>query len=284
MGFSCISGANEALLYDRLNNEDLYGQVLGKSYLFSLVGTTLAGILGPYLFSQYFRFPYLFSTIPFFLAGLIILFFYESEVKGKFTIRHHLRQMRDASKVTYGNRFIRWAGFVLALVFAVSYTMSNAFQPYLQNIGFNVKTFSIILPAMFLFQGLGGFVSRKFYNYLGENKLFVLSLLLLALSIGLMGIFAVKITVLALFAYTFIQGVAAPLVSTYSNRYIASHQRATVLSVQSMGSTVAAALPLFLFGFLTDKFGLNKLLITLGIIILLASITLISTKPKEATT
>ena len=282
MGFSCISGANEALLYDRVNNEEIYGKVLGKSLLLGLVGTTLAGVLGPWLFSHNFRFPYFFSAIPFFLGGLIILFFYEAKIEGKFTIRQHLMQMWSASHTAFGNKFIRWAGLFLALIFAISYTMSNAYQPYLQNIGFNVKAFSVILPAMFLFGGFGSMASRKLYDYLGENKLFIVTLLLLALSLGLLGLFAVKFALIALFLYSFIQGIASPLISTYSNRYIASHERATVLSVQSMVSTVAASLPLFLFGFLTDKFGLNNLLITLGSIILIAGIALIITKPKAA--
>src|SRR3989344_728623 len=44
-GFSCISGAGEALLYDRLNDEKRYGKVLGTSMLLGLFGTILAGII-----------------------------------------------------------------------------------------------------------------------------------------------------------------------------------------------------------------------------------------------
>ena len=281
-GFSCISGASQALLYDRLNNEEQYGKVLGTSALIGLVGTILAGIVGPYLYDIHFRLPYFASAIPFLAAGIAILFFTEHKHEGKFTFAHHLAQMKQGGKAAFNNKFIRWSMFVLALTFAAMYTMSNAFQPYLQDIGFSVRAFSFILPVMFLFQGLGGFVSERLYKKLGENPLFWVTLTTLGMSIGFLGIVPLKASVAALVLYTFLQGVASPLLSVYANRHIASHQRATVMSVQSMISTIAAALPLFLFGFLTDRFGLNMLLVILGASILVIGIFLLIVKPRTA--
>ncbi len=284
LGFSCISGATEALLYDRIADEKTYGQVLGKSLLLGLCGTIFAGVVGPYLFDINFRYPYLASAIPFFLAGIAILFFYEPAKTYVYSFKNHLSQMKDAARTAATNKFIRWATCVMALTFAVSYTMSNAYQPYLQNIGFAVGVFSIILPIMFLFEGLGGFSSAKFYTKHGENKLFVMILMFLGASIGAMGLFPAKGALVLVFLYTFLQGVGRPLVSIYSNRYIESSQRATVVSVQSMISTIAAALPLFLFGFLTDKFGLNYLFMLLGALILVIGTVLLLVKPKPTLT
>jgi MFS family permease len=284
LGFSCISGATEALLYDRINDEATYGKVLGKSMLFGLSGTIFAGIIGPYLFNIYFRYPYFFSAIPFFLAGIAILFFYEAKNTNTYSLRNHLLQMKGAARTAFSNKFIRWATFVLALVFAINYTMSNAYQPYLTSIGFTVTAFSIILPIMFLSEGFGGFSSSRIFSRIGETKSFLSVLIFLGLSIGLLGLYPNKISLSLLFFYTFIQGVGRPLLSIYSNRYISSHERATVVSVQSMFATIAAALPLFLFGFLTDKFGLHNLYIILGILILVLGGLLLVVKPKNITT
>ncbi|MFI5206194.1 MAG: MFS transporter, partial [Candidatus Paceibacterales bacterium] len=59
LGFSLITGADEALLYDSLNNENAYSKAWGRASFYSLLGLALAGILGPFLFSKNFRFPYL---------------------------------------------------------------------------------------------------------------------------------------------------------------------------------------------------------------------------------
>ena len=61
-----------------------------------------------------------------------------------------------------------------------------------------------------------------------------------------------------LFLYSLLQGLLRPVISTYANRHIEESYRATVISVQSMIATIAAALLLFLFGFLTDSIGINN--------------------------
>ena len=171
--------------------------------------------------------------------------------------------------------------FVLALVFAAMYTMTNAFQPFLQDIGYQVGVFSIILPAMFILQGIGGLVAEKTYGRLGENVFFWIVLVLFGTSIALLGLVPVKPILISLFAYQFLLGVIGPINSVYANRHIASHERATVISVQSMISTIAASLPLFLFGFLSDKFGLSNLLIVFGAFLLVSGVSLMINKSKN---
>jgi MFS family permease len=282
LGFSCISGATEALLYDRLNDEQKFGAVLGKGILFGLSGTIFAGILGPVLFNINFRYPYLFSAIPFCLAGIAILFFYEAKNPNSYSLKHHLVQMKGAAKTVLTNKFVRWGAAVWALIFAVMYTMSNAYQPYLQSVGFTVSVFSIILPLMFLSEGFGGFSSSKILAKLEENKAFISVIIFLGVSVVLLGLYPSKISLSLIFLYTFMQGVGRPLISMYSNRFIASHERATVMSVQSMFATITAALPLFLFGFLTDKFGLHNLFILVGALILVLGTVLLVMKPKTS--
>lgn len=280
-GFSCISGANQALLYDRLNDEALYTKVLGRSVFVGLIGTVAAGIIGPQLFEINFRYPYLFSAIPFAISGIAILFFTEAkQPRHQFSIKQHMQKMLGGARTAFHNKYIRWSMGVLALVFATTYTMGNAYQPYLQNIGYAVGMFSFLLPAMFLFQGAGGFVSGKSYSWLGENKTFWSVLILFAASIALLGIFPFKLAIMFLFAYQLLLGLVGPILSTYANRHIASHERATVLSVQSMVSTIAAAIPLFMFGFFSDRFGLNSVVVAFGVFLLAGVMILMVFKPK----
>ena len=281
LGFSCISGADEALLYDRLGDDKEYAKILGKSHFFFLIATALAGIVGPLLFAKNFRYPYLFSALPFLLGGVAILFFSSDAIKGHFTLRDHLNQIKTGAKFALQNKFVLWAMGILALTFAIWYNLSNSYQPFLQNIGFTIKEFSFILPAIFIAEAGGGFFTGKLLVKLGETKIFVLGILLLAISIGLAGYFGVKLSLVFILSYSFLLGVLRTVISAYANRHIESSHRATVISVQSMVATVSAALTLFLFGFLTDRVGLGNLFMILGALALAIGAVLLFLKPKE---
>lgn len=283
LGFSLISGANEAVLYDRLNDEDLFAKTLGRSHFFWLFGTALAGVLGPYLFSLNFRYPYLVSAVPFALAGFSMMFFREpTAAKRGFSLKNHWQQIKTGTVLAFHNKYVLWSMAVLALCFAVAYSFSNSYQPYLQEIGFEVKYFSLILPVMFTIEALGGAFSGRVREFLREYRMFWLTLMGIGLNLGLLGLFGFKSSLIFLFVYTFSQGLVKPLISTYANRHIDSANRATVVSVQSMIGTVAAAAVLFSFGFLTDRIGVVKLTALMGGLVLLVAILLMFIKPKDS--
>lgn len=279
-GFSLLTGADEALLYDSLNSEEAYSKAWGRSSFYRLIGMALAGVLGPFLFAKNFRYPYLFSALPFFAAGVAILFFSERSKKEKLTIRHHLHQTYKGIKIAFTNKNVFWAIGFLSLVFGAMYTFINSYQPYLQQIGFSVKTFSVILPMMFVIQALAGPISGKIFSKNTENKIFTAGFLLTAASFVILGLFNNKLNLLTLLVYSFVLGLLQPVISTYTNRFVSANFRATVVSVQSMVATVAAALLLFLFGYLSDRLGLSRLLIMLGGITLVFGSVLLLIKPK----
>jgi MFS family permease len=283
-GFSCISGAGEALLYDRIGDEARYAPVLARSELLMLVGAIVAGVLGPWLFSIHFRYPDLSSAVPFLLSGAAIAGFHEPAGQRGFTLRNHIRQVRQGAEVAFRNRFVRWSGLLLALLFAGSYTMASAFQPYLQRVGFSVATFSLVLPVMALAEGLGDLSSPRAFKRMGEGRFVWLLVLVTGGTIALMGLVPVRISLAALLLFMFLQGLGKPFISVYSNRHIASHERATVLSVQSMIATAAASAPLFLFGILSDRVGVEVSLAVLGLGLLVLGALLGAARPDSRRT
>ena len=282
LGFSFISGADQALLYDRISDSKIYIQILGRSKFFFLSATALAGILGPFLFGINFRYPYLFSAIPFFGGGLAILFFQEAREKHVFTLRKHWEQIKEGVRFTKNNQYILWSMGLLALTFAVWYNLFNSYQPFLMDVGFTLRAFSFILPAIFLCEALGGMIAAKLLEFLGENKIFILGLLLFGAAVGAAGVFNNKLSLIFLLLYCVLLGILRTSLSGYANRHIESSHRATVVSVQSMAATLAAALSLFLFGFLTDRLGISQLFIVLGIVTLVCSFVLLLFRPRES--
>ncbi|TSC69061.1 MAG: major facilitator superfamily MFS1 [Parcubacteria group bacterium Gr01-1014_56] len=282
-GFSLISGSSEAMLYDTLHDEKLYHRVFGRAWSFSIIGMALSGVVGPLLFEQYFRLPYLLSAIPFAAALVAMLFFKESIIyKKRFSFNNHWHQMKEGTRLAFSNRFVLWSMAALSLVFAVGYTFTSAYQPYLIIVGFSVAQFSFILPIMFTMEAVGGGWSQKLTTFFGERAAFWFSFLLIGLSLLVLGVYASKTVASVLFLYSFLQGFLRPLVSTYANRYIDSNFRATIVSVQGMVSTITASAILFSFGFLTDRIGVVALTTLIGVMVLVAGIILLLLKPKNS--
>jgi MFS family permease len=177
---------------------------------------------------------------------------------------------------------VLWSTGALAMVFAVSYTFTSLYQPYLVQVGFTVAQFAYILPLMFVTEALGGTWSEKITSRLGERLAFWINILLLGASLLIMGILASKFVVPLLLAYGFVQGLLRPLLSTYANRHIEAAHRATIISVQVMMSTVVASALLFVFGFLTDRIGVIALTGLIGGLVLAAGIPLLLLRPKAA--
>jgi MFS family permease len=286
VGFSLISGSSEALLYDSLGNEKLFHRISGRALSFSIIGLALAGIVGPLLFARHFRLPYLSSALPFAAALLVMTFYREttSPARKRFSVANQIKQIREGASIALRNRFILWSTGAMALVFAMSYTFTSSYQPYLTEIGFRVEQFAFILPLMFLSEALGGAWSEKITARIGEGAAFWINILLLGVSLLALGILASKLLVPLLLVYGFLQGFLRPLVSTYANRYIDADHRATIISVQVMISTITASILLFSFGFLTDRIGVVALAGLIGALVLIAGIPLLMLRPQTAET
>ena len=283
LGFSLISGSSDALLYDSLKSEKLYHRTSGRALFFSTIGLACAGVTGPLLFAQHFRLPYLFSALPFAAALLVMIFYREPAVARElsFSLRNHLRQIRQGAEKAFGNRFVLWSTGALALVFTVSYTFASSYQPYLTEIGFDVRQFAFILPLLFVIEALGGAWSERITSRLGETVAFWGSFLLIGISLLSLGLLASRSVLPIMLIYGFLQGFARPLVSTYANRYIESEHRATIISVQMMASTVTSAILLFLFGLVTDRIGVIALAAVIGALVLAAGVPLLLLKPGK---
>jgi MFS family permease len=281
LGFSLISGSSDALLYDSLKSEKLYHRTSGRALFFSTIGLAFAGVTGPLLFAQHFRLPYLFSALPFAAALFVMIFYREPAVarEQNFSLRNHARQIRQGAEKAFGNRFIRWSTGALALVFTVSYTFASSYQPYLTEIGFDVRQFAFILPLLFVIEALGGAWSERITSRLGEAVAFWGSFLLIGASLLSLGLLASRSVLPIMLVYGFLQGFARPLVSTYANRYIESEHRATIISVQMMASTITSAFLLFLFGLVTDRIGVIALAAVIGALVLAAGVPLLLLKP-----
>jgi sugar phosphate permease len=94
-------------------------------------------------------------------------------------------------------------------------------------------------------------------------------LLCLGIPILLMGLAPIQPFAYLVLIQNVVRGFMRPFVGDYMNRHIASHMRATVLSMQSSAANSVSVIGLAVFGLFTKNLGLLTSLTLLGMIALM---------------
>ncbi len=273
IGFSFVSGADSAMLYDSLkaeNRENEYTKFEGRITSAGNFAEALAGVLGGFLATFALRTPYFFQigVAAIGIPAAIMLKEPQHAIE-----RTHLKMKEILSiiAVTYRQREMRSAIMISSLTGAATLTYAWFVQPYFQEAGVPVSVFGILWTALNLLAGVLSMFSYKVEQWLGMQKTLLLivifisvGFLLTALEISLAGI-------AILFFFYMVRGVATPVLKNQINQYTDSKVRATILSIRNFEIRIIFAAIGPALGYLTDAFSLKTALIVSGIIYFIAA-------------
>ncbi|MBL7968776.1 MAG: MFS transporter [Prolixibacteraceae bacterium] len=268
IGFSFVSGADSAMLYDSLkaeNRENEYTKFEGRITSAGNFAEALAGVLGGFLATYALRTPYFFQigVAAIGIPAAVMLKEPQHAIE-----RTHLKMKEILSiiAVTYRQREMRSAILISSFTGAATLTYAWFVQPYFQEAGVPVSVFGILWTALNLMAGVLSMFSYKVEQWLGMRKTLLLivifisaGFLLTALEISLAGI-------AILFFFYMIRGVATPVLKNQINQYTDSKVRATILSIRNFEIRIIFAAIGPALGYLTDTFSLKTALIVSGII------------------
>lgn len=268
IGFSFVSGADSAMLYDSLkaeNRENEYTKFEGRITSAGNFAEALAGVLGGFLATYALRTPYFFQigVAAIGIPAAVMLKEPQHAIE-----RTHLKMKEILSiiAVTYRQREMRSAILISSFTGAATLTYAWFVQPYFQEAGVPVSVFGILWTALNLLAGVLSMFSYKVEQWLGMRKTLLLivifistGFLLTALEISLAGI-------AILFFFYMIRGVATPVLKNQINQYTDSKVRATILSIRNFEIRIIFAAIGPALGYLTDTFSLKTALIVSGII------------------
>ena len=171
---------------------------------------------------------------------------------------------------------IRWLSFYYGLM--MSLTLMGIvifFQLYLKHINIQIKYFGIIYAVVIIF---GAFISMKAYkieNWLGEKLTLYMLPLLLGLVYILMAFYNLYWGFLLLFIIEAVYCIITPVLDDYMHKHVKSKQRATVLSIRNLFSSIAFIIISPLIGWIGDFISLTSAFLTAGLIVLIfGSITM----------
>jgi MFS family permease len=268
IGFSFISGADSAMLYDSLkaeNRENEYIKYEGRITSGGNFAEALAGVAGGLLASISLRTPYYFQIV---VAAIAIPAAYFLKEPQHTLERTHLKMMEIISivKLTYRQPEMRSAILISSFTGAATLTYAWFVQPYFQKAGVPVSVFGILWTLLNLSAGVFSMFSYRIERFLGKRNSLLFIVIFISLGFILTSLEISLVGIAILFGFYMVRGLATPVLKDYINQYTDSKVRATILSVRNLEIRIIFAAVGPVLGYLTDTFSLQTALMVTGII------------------
>jgi MFS family permease len=268
IGFSFISGADSAMLYDSLkaeNRENEYIKYEGRITSGGNFAEALAGVAGGLLASISLRTPYYFQIV---VAAIAIPAAYFLKEPQHTLERTHLKMIEIISivKLTYRQPEMRNAILISSFTGAATLTYAWFVQPYFQKAGVPVSVFGILWTLLNLSAGVFSMFSYRIERFLGKRNSLLFIVIFISLGFILTSLEISLVGIAILFGFYMVRGLATPVLKDYINQYTDSKVRATILSVRNLEIRIIFAAVGPVLGYLTDTFSLQTALMVTGII------------------
>lgn len=267
VGFSFISGADSALLYDSLktkNREHEYIKFEGRITSAGNFAEALAGVAGGILASISLRTPYYFQIV---VAAIAIpaAFFLKEPTHVQERIHLKMKEVLDIVKLTYQQPEMRSAILISSFTGAATLTYAWFVQPYFIVAGVPVSIFGILWTMLNLSTGVFSMLSYRIERSLGRKNTLLLIVILLSVGYILTSITISLAGIAILFGFYMVRGLATPVLKDYINQYTDPKVRATILSIRNLEIRIIFAAVGPILGYITDTFSLQTALMVAGI-------------------
>ena len=240
-GVAFTSGANEALLYDALKEEEKEAQsknIFGKAHTFHLLAILIAAPIGSFVASKFgLNFPILISAIPTFFAAVIALTIREPKYRSKVSeSSRYINIVKDGFKTLINNKELRMLTFNSLFVSSAAYFVIWFYQPLLIKINVPIIYFGFVHSFLTIVEIIISSNFQKIENFLkGEKNYMLFNIVSTFLGFIIVGIKPSYVTVAIFIIFSGGFGLTyAQYISAIMQKHIPSGQRATVISSISM--------------------------------------------------
>ena len=278
-GFSMISGADAALVYDSLlavGEEERYQEVYGKLYFYNLFAIGASSILGGFIGSLNYRWTF-YASFPCFLAAIVVAFSMCEPPRKKLVAQEgYLRELWRILQYCFVTRpRLRWLIIYSGIVLGLNNAALWFYQPYFKLCELPVAYFGVAFASYQIFAALTSKYAYKLEKRIGSS----VSLIALVFTVGigyfLMGYFVFLLSFLFAFFHQFARGFSRIVLTDYVNQLTDSDIRATVLSAQNLVMRLIYASLIPLAGKIADLTSIVQTLQVLGFTTVLAGGTLL---------
>lgn len=276
LGFALLSGADEALVYDSLKHlgrtKDSK-KIFARFTSFEIFALMISAPIGSIIASMAgVRITMMMMTVPFFVAAIVGFSFKEPKTEKKVESTRYLKILVDGVKYFKGHTVLKILAFDRISIAVLSFFIIWTYQPLLTAMSIPIIYFGFVQAAI---NGIQIPFMNNFdvlERWFGSKKNYLLwSAIITGIAFILIGLFTYL--PLTIFLLIIIAGFGLSryvLFQNYMNKYIESHNRATVISTVSMIEQFARAILYLGMGFLVE-WSLTGALIIVGILIIVST-------------
>ncbi|MDU5105213.1 MFS transporter [Clostridium sp.] len=283
-GYNLNSGSEEALVYDSLKvlkREEEYLKINGKINLIIEVSQGLAVFIGGILSEINFSISYITAIIIGIFSLIVSFNFTEVDIREsheeRITVINHFK---TSINIVKENKML----LNILIFFPTIYTFSAIIyfygQKFLSDGGYSRVNISIIFLVNGILSSIGAILSSKVYEKFKSIGWISISMII-SILILFMGNVTKSISLLIFLLIGFLTSILQPISSKLINSMVASKQRATIISVESMFYSMMMIILFPICGFIGDKISLDISFEIIGFIgLLITSIEIIIIKKK----
>lgn len=274
MAMSFKSGADSSLVYDtllKLDREKDYLEVQSRGHSYSLGTQIIGSALAGFLYTVNINLPFFASIILLSLSMFFATRIIEVPVFHSTEKPPYLQQILRSGRFTFSHPKVRTILVFYVFFFFFFRIGFWYYQPYFQAVNIDVAYFGIIFAGFNIIATLS---SRYAYKFLKLTKGFSLIALsfLLATSFLLIGLTPHWFGVVFIGLQQVARGVQNPVFLKYVNKQIPSHQRATIISFNSLMGNLTTALLFPIIGLLMDGMAIISLHLLTGTVMMIGCV------------
>ena len=290
IGFALVSGADDALFFERLKfdkNSNDWRKLVTRASQMALVGSLFAYVIGGWAYTIEPRIPWVLNGIAFISSAIVI--WSVKDMRPKKARQNFLPEIKDYLldiKTGFAQfktpKLLIYIPFILTvqgLFYASSFGLLRLIM--LDRFHFSPFWGSVVVASSSLITvGILAYM-HKYADKLGEKKVLITigliavsSLVLSVANIGYWG----YIVILAIYAG---EQVLNPYMSEVLNTHSPENQRATVLSVASFFKSLPYVLLAPAIGYLNNHNKIEYFLIAWSIVVLIAIFIYLSSKKRD---
>jgi MFS family permease len=274
IGFSFVSGADSAMLYDTLKDaqkEQDYIKHEGRITSAGNFAEAFAGILGGLIAAVSLRMPFYFQFLVSSVAIPASFLLKEPErLPGKTELQ--LKDILATVKNSFFNAQLRSALLISSLTGTATLTYAWFVQPFLKEAGIPVSLFGILWTLLNISVGIFSMFSYRIERLIGLRSNVLLICFSISAGFVLTGLSINQAGIVVLFAVYIVRGIATPVFKDYINQFTASEVRATIMSVRNFVIRIIFAVIGPILGICTDLYGLKVALIIAGLLYLVPAL------------
>lgn len=281
IGFTFVSGADEALFYESIQRAGRgtdYTRLLGRAGATMTASLALGSVASGLLGSVGLAVPFLVSA-GCNLAMLLVVTTLQ-EPSGQGVDEDGGRQafgtaVRQSMGYLRAQPAVRYLLIYLAVVPLAAFIMETLFvQPQAIELGLPVAGVGFVVMGLQMASMAGAVWSDRLARRVGEAGLVYGVPVLVVISLALLAAFQIPASLLFVAAISLLTALQQPIVINHIQAQVTDTVRATLLSVQSLMATALAAIAQPALGLIADLNGLPATYLSLSCFLALASLVL----------